>query len=205
MARLHEAGLTLNRDKCAFNLSEVKFLGHVLSADGIKPDPEKTRAILEFPTPGCRRDLRRFFGVVNYLGKFSPKLADRSVRLRKLLAKDSDWRWSEELDADFSALKQTISAETSLCQFDMGKETMVSADASAYGLGVAIMQREDCGWRPVAYASRALTAAEMRYAQIEKEALAICWGCQKFDFFLAAPTNSQSLLFDLRIPHLRRH
>ena len=122
---------------------------------------------------------------MNYLGKFSPLLATKSVRLWQLLAKDADWAWSQELDADFRDLKQLLSSETVLVQFDMGKETMLSADASAYGLGVALMQLEGSEWRPVAFASRALSQAETRYAQIEKEALAICWGCRKFDYFLA--------------------
>jgi hypothetical protein len=185
LCRLVNAGMTLNKDKCEFSRSEVKFVGHVVSAEGFRPDPDKTRAIKEFPVPNNRKDLRRFFGIVNYLGKFSPLIATRSARLRKLLAKESDWVWSAELDADFRAMKDTISSETTLCQFDMNKETILSADASAFGLGVAVMQREDAGWKPVAYASRALSPAEMRYAQIEKEALAICWGCQKFDYFLA--------------------
>jgi transposase InsO family protein len=182
---LREAGLTLNKDKCEFKLPEVKFVGHVISAEGIKPDPDKTKAIMNFPVPVCKKDLRRFFGIVNYLGRFTPEIASRSAGLRKLLSKDAVWMWSKELEGEFESLKRTISNETTLTQFDMNKETMLSADASASGIGAALMQREEEGWRPIAYASRALSPAEVKYAQIEKEALAICWGCHKFDYFLA--------------------
>ena len=119
LTRLMEAGVTLNQAKCEFGLSEVKFVGHVVSGDGIRPDPEKTKAVAEFPVPTSRRDLRRFFGIVNYLGKFTPLLATKSAGLRKLLAKDADWVWSQELDDEFAELKRLLSSALSIVVFDI--------------------------------------------------------------------------------------
>ena len=93
LKRSSESGVTLNAEKCEFNKSEIKFLGHLISAAGIKADPEKTKAIKNFPTPNNRQELRRFFGIVNYLGKFSGSIAENSGKLRQLLGKDADWYW----------------------------------------------------------------------------------------------------------------
>jgi len=187
LQRLQGAGLTLNADKCEFNRTTVKFLGHIIDKVGIHADPAKTQAIVEFPTPTNRKELRRFFGMVNYLGKFTPTLAEGSRRLRELLGKDSVWTWSPEHNEEFVKLKRILANTPILVPFKIDAQTILSTDASSYGLGAVILQREDdksC-WKPVAYASRTLSTAEQRYAQIEKEALAICWGCEKFDYFLA--------------------
>ena len=96
LERLERSGITLNPEKCEFGQTEVKFLGHIINQEGIHADPEKTRAIKEFAGPRERKDLQRFFGMVNYLGKFSPSLADGSYALRQLLQKDTDWIWGPD-------------------------------------------------------------------------------------------------------------
>jgi len=185
LERLQQQGVTLNVEKCEFSKSEVRFLGHIVGNQGIKADPEKTRAIVNFPKPSNKKELRRFFGVVNYLGKFSAAVAENSVALRKLLSKDFEWYWGDQQEAEFRKLKQIMASTPTLSPFTLGAETILSADASSYGIGAAILQRFDNDWKPIAYASRSLTATEKRYAQIEKEALAICWACEKFNYYLA--------------------
>ena len=105
--------------------------------------------------------------------------------MRQLLGKDADWRWGFEQAKQFTELKDILASTPVLTPYSVSAETMISADASAYGIGAAILQRVKGEWKPVAYASRALTAAEKRYAQIEKEALAICWSCDKFHYYVA--------------------
>ena len=185
LSKLQQAGVTLNETKCEFNKKSVKFLGHIIDETGIQADPDKTRAIVNFPTPTNKTELRRFFGIINYLGKFSPRLATETNHLRQLLGKDSDWVWGFEQARQFAGLKKILASTPVLTPFSVAAETMVSADASAYGIGAAVLQRSDGEWKPVAYASRALTTAEKRYAQIEKEALAICWACDKFHYYIA--------------------
>jgi len=184
LKKLLEAGITLNGEKCEFDRPEIKFLGHLIGSEGIKADPEKTQAIVNFPTPGNRKELRRFFGIVNYLGKFSASLSENSGILRQLLGKENDWHWSTEHEEEFQRLKSIMASTPTLLPFRLGAQTMLSADASSYGLGAAIFQQVDGTWKPVAYASRSLSPTEKRYAQIEKEALAICWACEKFSYFL---------------------
>ena len=198
LTKLQNAGVTLNKDKCQFNCSEVKFLGHLINENGIQADPEKTSAIRDFAVPTCQSQLRRFFGLVNYLGKFSAKLAQLTPNLRKLLG-DTDWYWSPELQQEFIDVKEEMLKAPTLASFDLEAETMISTDASSFGLGAAVLQKTAEGWKPIAYASRSMTPTEQRYAQIEKEALAMCWACEKFQYYLVgrhftAETDHKPLL-----------
>ena len=183
--KLKDAGITLNREKCEFNMTEIVFLGHIISSSSIKADPKKTEAIVKFANPTNKKELRRFFGVVNYLGKLCPKLAEDTHELRKLLHKDNTWVWGPEHSKEFEKLKQYMANPPTLTPYRLEAPTMLSTDASAYGLGAAVLQKVNDTWQPVAYASRTLSSAEKKYAQIEKEALAICWGCSKFHYYLA--------------------
>ena len=124
--------------------------------------------------------------MVTYLGKFMSTLPDDTVRMRSLLKlKDNDWYWTTEMTEEFDRLKQKISSFPVLAPFDLNAETWLSTDASSYGLGAAIFQKTAKGFKPIALASRALTDTEKRYAQIEKEALAMCWAAKKFYYYLA--------------------
>jgi predicted aspartyl protease len=180
LSRLQQHNVTLNEDKCQHCVTTVKFLGHIISADGIRPDPEKTRAIKDFPTPTNVDQVRTFLGMVTYLAKFIPGLSDEGKPIRDLLSKKAEWNWGPDQQAAFERIKIVLSREETLAHYDPNKELRVSADASSTGLGAVLEQHEESGWRPVLYASRTLSATEQRYAQIEKEALAITWACERF-------------------------
>ena len=131
--------------------------------------------------PNDRSELRRFLGMANQMGKFTPNLAEKSKPLRELLSTENDWVWSATHQESFIDVKKELSSPSTLALYDPTRETTVSADASSYGLGAVLTQRDQKGhWRPVAYASRAMAPTEQRYAQIEKEALASTWACEKF-------------------------
>ena len=106
--RLEEANVTLNQAKCEFNKSSVKFLGHVVNKNGIRPDPDKTSAILKMPTPRSVSNVRRFMGLVNQLGKFSSRIAEISQPLRELLRSRNAWCWGPDQEASFKALNQEL-------------------------------------------------------------------------------------------------
>ena len=93
LERLQSKGVTLNADKCEFSRTSLKFLGHLVDGDGIRADPDKTAAIAEMKPPQNVSELRRFMGMVNQLGKFSPNLADLTRPLRELLSKRNAWTW----------------------------------------------------------------------------------------------------------------
>ena len=134
--------------------------------------------------PTTVTELRRFLGMVNQLEKFTPQLADLTQPLRGLLSKGNTWLWSTEQSNAFNRLKEELSKPTTLALYDLHAPTKLSADASSYGLGAVLLQESGGQWRPVAYASRSMTETEQRYAQIEKEALAITWACEKFSDYI---------------------
>ena len=141
--------------------------------------------ILNLRTPTNVGDIRRFLGMTNQLAKFSPNLADKTKPLRELLSSKSQWCWDEPQQRAFAEVKKVISQSPVLALYDPSLETTVSADASSFGLGAVLLQKQaDDERRPVAYASRAMTPTEQRYAQIEKEALAITWACDRFADYL---------------------
>ena len=207
LTRIEEAGATLNPQKCEFSQTTLKFLGHIIDSEGIRADPEKTDAIMKMSPPTSVPELRRFMGMVNQLRKFTPKLAELTQPLRMLLSKSNAWTWGPPQSRAFEQVKQELSQPTTLALYDPKAPTKISADASSHGLGAVLLQQYDGVWKPVAYASRSMSDTECRYAQIEKEALATTWACEKFsDFILgkqfAIETDHKPLVPLLGVKHL---
>ena len=184
LERLESVGVTLNREKCIFRQSSVKFLGHVVGKEGVTADPEKTSAIRNMETPQSVSDLRRFLGMVNQLGKFSPRISELNQPLRELLSNKKAWLWGPDQERSFNSIKDELSRPTTLALYDPNAKLKVSADASSFGLGAVLFQGDEDDWKPVAYASRAMSETEKRYAQIEKEALGVTWACEKFTDYI---------------------
>ena len=143
---IESAGVTLNPE---FGQNRLKFLGHVVDEKGITADPDKTAAIREMQTPASVPELRRFMGMVNQMGKFSPNVANLTQPLRELLSKKHAWVWGDSQDQAFKSVKDELSKQTTLALYDPAAESKVSADASSYGLGAVLLQLCDTNWRPV--------------------------------------------------------
>ena len=131
------------------------------------------------PAPSDKKGVERLLGTVNYLGKFIPNLATVTEPTRILLRKDTEFEWSYEQDQAFQEIKAILTKDGGpvLRFFDVRKPVRISCDASPAGLGAVLLQ----GGFPVAYASRSLTEAESRYAQIEKELLAVQFSLERFN------------------------
>ena len=175
LQRLRNTNVTLNADKCVFNVSSVQFLGQIVGPDGIKPDPAKVRAVLEMPTPNNQHEVRSFLGMVKQFSKFT----DTTKPIRELLVKNTVWTWGPPQQDAFDKIKKALTSTPILTLYDPNKATKIAADASSYGLGAVVLQEEPGIWKPVSFISQAMTATEAMYAQIEKEALAVTWACER--------------------------
>ena len=181
LQKIKEAGLTLSKDKCEFNQTHIKYVGQQIDKTGVHPDPDKVHAIQNMRPPTNVRELHQFLGMINQLSKFSPFLADQSKPLRDLLSTKNQWVWEDVQSTAFNNIKAAIASRQVLGLCDPTNFTIVSADASSFGLGGVLQQRQKNGeLRPIAFISRSLSDTKKRYAQIEKEALAVTWASERF-------------------------
>ena len=185
MRRVSEAGLKLNMKKCEMKKKSLKFLGHIISSEGIKPDEEKVKAIVALKAPENVSQLRSVLGMVQYLGRYLPNLSEETKPMSELLKSDVAWRWGEAQKKSFEKVKKLVTTTPVLAFYDHHKETYISADASSYGMGGYLSQKQSDGTiKPVAFCSRTFTPTEVRYAQIEKECLASTWVCERMSHYL---------------------
>ena len=173
-------GLVLNKRKLQFKKEEVSFFGHRWNSTGISPDPKKTESILRMEFPPDKETMHSFLGLVNFLNRYTPRLAELCSPLRKLILKDSHYSPGDPEHAAFSAIKAEFKKKIILPYFDRNKSTILQTDASKKGFGAVILQEE----QPIYYALRALTSAEKNYQNLECEAQAAVWGMEKFHYFL---------------------
>ena len=182
--RCRKVNLKLNLSKCEFKKTELQYLGHVISRNTIRPDRSKTDAIYDMPEPQNKGDVRRILGMVTYLAKFCPNLSTVAAPLRYLTRKEVAWTWDAIHKEALRQVKDLVSSPAMLKLYDPHSEITLSVDASQYGLGACTMQ----DGVPVAYASRTLTDTHKRYAQVEKEMMAIEFGLHRFHQYIYGQT-----------------
>jgi len=160
-----EAGKMYQIEVAAVKLrqSQVLFIGHMATDQGLEVDPAKVRAIIEMPAPTDKLGVQRLLGLAQYLAKFLPHLSDVTKPLRDLTQSNVLWVWNEAQQTAFEKLKEMVTRTPVLRYYNLKEEVTLQCDASQSGLGAALMQNG----QPIVYASRALTLAETRYAQIE--------------------------------------
>jgi hypothetical protein len=185
LCRLQEKGMTLNRKKCLFAVPSLVYLGFKFSAAGVSPDPGKVRDIKECVPPSNPTEMRSLLGLANYCARFIPNFATMTSPLRELTRKNVTWEWTPRHAEVLKNLKESLTSEAVMDYFDPAKKSHVIVDASPVGVAAMLTQPDESGPHIIAYASRALTAVEQRYSQMEREALAVVFGCERFHLYLA--------------------
>ena len=184
LQRLQDAGLRLRKSKCLFMMPSVTYLGYQVDSEGVRPIPEKVRAIQEAPQPKSVQELKAYLGLPNYYSKFLPKLSQKLQPLYQLLKADQPWRWNEQESKAFQDSKQFLLSSQLLVHFDSSKELVFACDTSQYGISAVLAHRmPDNSEQPIGYVSRTLSKAEQNYSQIE-EGLACVFGVKRFHSYL---------------------
>ena len=184
-SRLTKHNVKLNGAKCQFFQAQVKYMGHILSKQGISAVNSKLDAIRLAPRPKDVSQLRSFLGMLNY---YSKRIKDFSSKLRplyQLLCNKTEWFWTKEFEPASIWAKEVLSSKQVLVHYDPQKPLILSVDASPYGVGAVLSHRmEDGSEQPVEFASRTLSSAEKNYAQIENEGLVVVFGVKRFQLYL---------------------
>ncbi len=185
LERLKHYYIRARQEKCSFFADSVEYLGHRVDASGLHTTDKKVEAVRAAPEPKNTQELRSFLGLLQYYGKFLPNLAMLLHPLNSLFKTGSKWVWSDACAVAFNEAKKLLVAAPVLAHYDPSLPMKMAGDASAYGIGAVISHvYPDGSERPIAYASRTLSAAERNYAQIEKEALSLVFGVRKFHQYL---------------------
>lgn len=186
LKRLRKYNLRLGKNKCCFAVRQVSFLGHRIDETGVHTNEEKVRAITDAPAPNCKQALQSFLGMLAFYDRFLKNRATVASCLYQLLQKDATWRWETKHQDAFDKLKALLLSQTVLAHYDEQKELLVSCDASPYGIGAVLPQRDDQNREaPIAFASRTLGPAERNYAQLDREGLAVVFAAHKFHKYIA--------------------
>lgn len=183
--RLQQVGLKLKPTKCQFILEEVEYLGHLITPQGLKPNPKLVDAVREFATPQDLKRLRQFLGLSSYYRRFVQGFSKIAQPLNRLTRKGAEFVWTSECQNAFETLKQRLITAPVLAYPCFDREFILETDASTMGLGAVLSQVQDDGRiHPVAYASRALSQPETNYGITELETLAVVWAITYFHTYL---------------------
>ncbi|KAL5463984.1 hypothetical protein EMCRGX_G032937, partial [Ephydatia muelleri] len=185
LKRLQHHGLKVKKDKCALFQDSVQYLGHKIDASGIHTTDSKVEAVKNAPAPKNVQELRSFLGLLHYYGRFIQQLSTLLQPLNELLKSNRRWNWTSECQSAFVKAKERLVSAPVLAHYDPSLPLKLAGDASAYGIGAVISHTYPDGQeRPIAFASRTLSAAELSYSQIEKESLSLVYGVKKFHQYL---------------------
>ena len=182
--RLQAARLKLAPNKCQLFRKEVKYLGHVVSDQGIATDPQKTEKVLSWPVPTCCSDVRSFLGLCSYYRRFVPSFANLAKPLHLLLEDGQHFSWTEEADAAFQELKRRLTQAPVLGYPLPDGKFILDTDASNYATGAVLSQVQDGQERVISYFSQSLSKAERQYCVTRKELVAIVKAVKQFHCYL---------------------
>ena len=182
--RLKAAGLKLKLEKCCFFKKHIQYLGHLISAEGIQPLPEKLESIAKMPAPKNPKEVKQFLGLVGYYRKFIPRFADISRVLTHLMKKDIEFKWTPECKNCFQILKEFLQQAPILKYPDPQANYTLYTDASKYAYAGILTQHSNRIDHPITYVSRLFHGSQLNWATLTKEAYAIYMSVKKLSFYI---------------------
>lgn len=186
--------------KCEFSKAIVTYLGKKVGQGQVRPIEEKVAAILNFPTPTNKRELRRFLGMAGYYRGFCKNFASVVAPLTDLLSSSRKFVWSPACNCAFSATKDLLCHAPVLSAPNFGLPFKLQVDASSSGAGAVQLQEDVAGVEhPVSYFSKKFTKCQQQYSTIEKEALALLSALQPFEVYLGG-RNDNGMITLITIP-----
>lgn len=202
---LRKENLKAKAKKCKFGFKETKFLGYIISNEGLKADPFKIECVKNYPVPKNTKNVKMFLGLASYYRKFIENFSDIAEPLTKLTRHKYKFEWTPECQNAFEKLKSALISYPVLMYPDFDKRR-ITTDASCVGLGAILSQIDKKGnERPISYASRTLQPAERNYCTTELELLAIIWELEHFrpyvygvEFDLITDHKALTYLTDLK-------
>ena len=185
IVRLMDVGLKLKPAKCHFARSELEYLGHTITREGVKTNSRLVAAVSEFPTPRNVREVRQFLGLSSFYRRFIPNFAKIATPLHQLTHKDVAFAWTQDCKEAFDTLKLKLTTAPVLAYPRFDSDFILETDASILGLGAVLSQvQDDAKPHPISYASRALSNSEKNYAITELETLAVVWAISHYHHHL---------------------
>ena len=180
--RLRQAGLRLKPSKCSLFQSSVKFLGHIVSSEGVSCDPDKISCVRDWETPRCVTEVRSFVGFASYYRRFIPDFAKIASPLTKLTEKNSRFNWTEECAEAFDTLKQKLIMAPVLAYPQSEGLLILDTDASNVSISGCLSQMQNGVERVLAHGSK--SSAQRRYCTTKRELLAVVQFVKHFRMYL---------------------
>ncbi|GBG76630.1 hypothetical protein CBR_g22846 [Chara braunii] len=184
LEKLREANFKINAKKSEWAKTQVLYLGHVLDGDGIKPEDSKIAAIRDWPTPRTLTELRSFLDLANYYRKFVRNFSTIAAPLRRLLRKETIWKWDKDCTSAMKKLKQALIEYPVLKVVDLSLPFVVTTDASQYGIGVVLQQDDGNGYRPVEFMSARMPSEKVATSTYERELYALRQALEHWNHYL---------------------
>jgi len=184
LSRFRQADTLLKPTKCRFAVEEVEYLGHLVSSEGVRPDPKKVDKLRKYPSPTTVTEVRAFLGLAGYYRRFVRNFSLVAAPLFDLLKEKAAWRWTEVEESSMRKLIDAICHDAILPHPRFDLPFVVDSDASDVGLGAVLSQVVDGAERPIMFASRRIQPAESKWHIREKEALGLIFALETFRHFL---------------------
>lgn len=193
LERCRQHGISLNPTKSIFFIEEGKLLGHIVSKEGVKIDPERVKAIQKLVLPTNRSDLKSFFGQINFLRSFVPEFSEKVRYMLDMMSEKRPFRWQEEGKKAFEDIKIAIASAPMLVSPNFEKDFIIYCYASEHSLSSILTEPNDEGKEaPIAFMSVPLKKHELNYSPTEKHAFVVVRALKHFRYYIL---HSHSVVF----------